>query len=147
METTSGNIEELKKLISEHDFGSMRRYSSRITVYTQQSDIPVIRIDCSKIGVAETSQMMKIACDIAIAWNGQFIFDVSECLYLSSLALGAIAKLARHKATEGKRLVFASPSSMVREVIRLSNLDEFINLQETVADAVKLLSDENPALT
>jgi anti-anti-sigma factor len=135
-------LEILKRLISEFDFGSYSRYSSRISAYELDLKIPVLSIDCEKIGVAETSQMMKLSCDIVMNFDYPLVFDISECRYISSFALGAIAKLARHRGDAGLCLIFAGPSDMVRDVIKLSNLEDMIEMAETVPEALKSIHEK-----
>ncbi|WP_375475784.1 STAS domain-containing protein [uncultured Jatrophihabitans sp.] len=63
----------------------------------------------------------------------RLIVDLTETDFLDSSALGTLVGVAKH-LTGGTRLVLVCPRPHLRKVLRISRLDEVIDVYDSLAD-------------
>lgn len=69
----------------------------------------------------------------------KLILDITDSNYLSSPGISALVLLVTDANTCDSRVVLASPSSFVANVLHVTKLDCFFTTAESLEDAVKLL--------
>jgi anti-anti-sigma factor len=65
----------------------------------------------------------------------RIVFDCSGLEYVSSAGLRVFLTTAKQLQTNGGRCGFAALSPEVRNIFRLSNFDELLEIHDTLADA------------
>jgi anti-anti-sigma factor len=89
---------------------------------------------------ARTSPLLIERCASARDAGGCLVLNMSNVSFLSSSGIGSVLALTEEFREHGGRLCIAETSTTVREAIDLLNLDEFLNLYESEADALKELA-------
>jgi anti-anti-sigma factor len=65
------------------------------------------------------------------------VLDLSEICALSSLALGILANFQRHVDSRGGRLVLCGLNANLKQLFRLTKLDQIFAISETRQDALQ----------
>ncbi len=69
----------------------------------------------------------------------RLVIDLSGSPRINSEGIASLVRLVSDANTNGSRVVFAAPSTFVRNVISTTRLDKFFDLADTRADAVRLV--------
>jgi len=74
------------------------------------------------------------------ARDANVILDLSGSTRINSAGIARLVLLVTDANTNGSRVVLAAPSPFVEGVLRISHLDRFFTLTESVSEAVDKLS-------
>lgn len=72
--------------------------------------------------------------------NARIVLELSNCPRVNSEALSALVKLKADANMKGARLILAALTPFVDEVIRITQLNSFFDVSETLDEAVSRIS-------
>jgi len=75
----------------------------------------------------------------------KLILDLSGSRRINSTGISRLVLLVTDANTKSSRVIFAAPTSFVDGVFRVSHLDRFFEIAESVADAIGMLGISSPA--
>lgn len=100
---------------------------------TQVDDCGLLRITGSfdsKVHV-EVRQAANQAFDMPCA---RVVFDLRECSYIDSSAIGLIVELYRRLTPQGRRVAILGASDSIRYIIGLTRTDTLVSMYSTEAE-------------
>ncbi len=74
----------------------------------------------------------------------KLILDLSGSHRINSIGISRLVLLVTDANTNSSRVIFAAPTSFVDGVFRVSHLDRFFEIAESVADAIDKLGISSP---
>ena len=83
------------------------------------------------------AQLRTALDDDAASTNGPVVVDLSDVKILPSLAIGVLLEARKKLAETGRRLIIAGAQPMVRDVLRLTRVDQILELCDTIDAAVQ----------
>ncbi|MEV2240946.1 STAS domain-containing protein [Micromonospora sp. NPDC049891] len=104
-----------------------------VTVVTVAGDVDV-----------DTGDTLGIALRHAADMGGHVLVDLGRTDLLDSTALGLLVRAHRGAAERGALLCVASTSPLIRQVLRVTRLDEVFPVADTRADALARLEGRAP---
>ncbi|GIJ24164.1 STAS domain-containing protein [Micromonospora lutea] len=99
-----------------------------VTVVTVAGDVDV-----------DTGDALGMALGHAADMGGHVLVDLGRTDLLDSTALGLLVRAHRHAAERGALLCLVSASPLIRQVLRVTLLDQVFPIVDTRADALALL--------
>jgi len=72
--------------------------------------------------------------------TSRVVLDLERLTYVSSWGLAALVRVHHHYAARGGRIAFASLHSAVAGLLRVSQMDRFFDLYDTVQEALEAVS-------
>lgn len=72
----------------------------------------------------------------------QVVLDLSRSSLITSRGIGQLVALTVHANTHSSRIILAAGTSFVSVVLARSKLDRFFEIADTVADAVRQVTEE-----
>lgn len=127
-----------------------------IVTWTEPGDVPVMVIRPRGLLNAETVEVLEQKARWAVAQHARcLVLDFSDVVYISSAGLRVIIYLFHALRTDAPEdsdaalrdglragtyrsphLKLARPQSRVREVLKLAGLPQFLEIHDTLADAI-----------
>ncbi|MGC5054166.1 STAS domain-containing protein [Micromonospora sp. DT48] len=107
-----------------------------VTVVTVAGDVDV-----------DTGDNLGMALRHAADMGGHVVVDLGRTDLLDSTALGLLVRAHRSAAERGAQLCLVSTSPLIRQVLRVTLLDEVFPIADTRADALALLQGQAPGGT
>lgn len=74
------------------------------------------------------------------------IFDAADMRYLNSTGIGAFLAFLKHTQDRGGKLIILNAREKVKYIFKIASLDQFILFLESLDDAKKVISGDNPGL-
>jgi anti-anti-sigma factor len=127
--------QELLSLLKNFDFSSREDDYCRIWSEVHSRGVPVIHIEGFSPGNQGCEVFERIG-GILEKFSAPVIIDLSDCTYLSSMALGFIAKLAIRRRASNASVLLAGCKESVGKVISILNLGERLDICATLAEAL-----------
>lgn len=104
-------------------------------ISTEQSgDVLIIRIKQSVLNY-DVSSSVRQAMRAHLSTGSHVILDLTEVDFIDSCGVGALVAAHHQKTTCGGQLVIASPTQMVRKILRMMRLDRFLLISASVDQA------------
>jgi anti-anti-sigma factor len=103
----------------------------------------VISVNGWAIGINTSSTVFSRICSALDEAQRDIIFNLENCPYLSSLAMGDIAKLAQKNISHGFNTLIIKANSTIRDLINLLSLQHLFMQANSVDEALKLLQQSS----
>lgn len=100
---------------------------------------PVLHLS-GRLEAAGAQQLIDEANKLVESGEKYLVLDLSEVEFLASSGLGALLLLTETFRDHDGELVLSALPLAVREVITLLNLNEFLEIKETVTDAFETVT-------
>jgi anti-anti-sigma factor len=81
----------------------------------------------------------ELIANIQTAQGKKIVVDLSEVSYIDSSGIGVLIAAFSQARKLGVGLRFANPTAEVQRVVRLTSLNGFLPIEETVSEAIKSL--------
>lgn len=130
------NQEELNNLLK--DF-SQTESSDKKVFQTKllHTGILLITIKGRILGQDDSLKVINQFTSVLAGKDIRFIIDLSDCSYLSSMVLGALARLAENPIKKGKKMCAFGANEIIVDLFNLTQFTDFIELYDTLENAVK----------
>lgn len=103
-----------------------------VTVVTVAGDVDV-----------DTGETLRVALRHAAEMGGHVLVDLGRTDLLDSTALGLLVRAHRGATERGALLCIATASPLIRQVLRVTRLDEVLPVADSRADALTRLNDQS----
>lgn len=80
-------------------------------------------------GVSEIEDEFKL---LYSDYHGRFVVDMSEVAFLASLGMRLLMMAAKSLSSSGGKVVVAAPQEVVENALRISGLDQVIDIVDSV---------------
>jgi len=84
-------------------------------------------------------ELRDAAHEILSNGDHNLVLNLAEVEFVSSTGLGTFLLLTEEFNEAGGRVILAEPSRAVLEVVSLLNLDQFLNVEDSVEEALALI--------
>jgi anti-sigma B factor antagonist len=99
-----------------------------------QGGITIVRFDDIQIGPDSREALYGLAEDER---HTKIVLDLSDVWALSSLALGILANFQQRVEAKGGRLKLCGLNANLKQLFRMTKLDQIFNIHETQKEAVE----------
>lgn len=99
-----------------------------------------ITINGRILGVWESTKLVEKINELIAGMDQHVLLDVSDCPFLSSFALGQIARLALERIKRNKKVVIVGAAKIVRDMLELASLDQAVTFCDTLDEAAAFVS-------
>jgi|GEM_PF-3875875 len=126
---------ELDTMLSElvkNQKSSEKLFNARLI----EPGILLIKVSGRILGQCESLEIIRKITDSSAGKSLQIILDLSECSYLSSLVLGALARIAENVIKTDKKICAFGANETIIDLLTLTMFNEFIEIRETLDDAI-----------
>lgn len=140
MSDDSINQNDLDSLLNELADGQKtekKLFSAEIL----ESRILLIHVSGRILGQYDSLDVIHRISDAATGKNMQMIINLTSCTYLSSIVLGALARIAENSIQSGRKVCAFGANESIIELLNLTMFMEFIELCDTCEDAVVYLNN------
>ena len=107
-----------------------------VASFRKESDLAVVRVEVERLDENTTRTLQAMIIEEA-SRNAAlpFVIDFSNVAFLSSLSLAALVRAAKEFEHRSQRLIVAALQPAVREVIEVTRLTRFLEVQENLPAA------------
>ncbi|TCB98495.1 anti-sigma factor antagonist [Micromonospora zingiberis] len=95
----------------------------------------------------DTGDTLRMALRHAADMGGHVLVDLGRTDLIDSTALGLLVRAHHDAADRGARLCVAVTSPLIRQVLRVTRLDDLLSVADSRADALARLADRGVAAT
>jgi anti-anti-sigma regulatory factor len=106
-----------------------------------ESRILLIHVSGRILGQYDSLDVIHRISVAAAGENMQMIVDLTSCTYLSSIVLGALARIAENSIQSGRKICAFGANESIIELLNLTMFMEFVELCDTCEDAIVYLND------
>jgi anti-anti-sigma regulatory factor len=106
-----------------------------------ESRILIIHVSGRILGQYDSLDVIHRISVAAAGENMQMIVDLTSCTYLSSIVLGALARIAENSIQSGRKICAFGANESIIELLNLTMFMEFVELCDTCEDAIVYLND------
>jgi len=92
-----------------------------------------------RLETAAVHELRDTAHEIMSRGDHNLVLNLGEVEFVSSTGLGTFLLLTEEFKEAGGRIILAEPSRAVLEVVSLLNLDQFLNVEDSVEEALALV--------
>jgi len=132
--------EQLDKILEESNKETKSKKGPVVTGEVLPSGNFLIAVDGWAIGIQDSSIVFSKICSLLDNIQGHIIINLKKCTYLSSIAIGDIAKLAVKELEQGYKVVFIEANDTIKDLIKLTGLNEMLSIFDTLDEALEYLS-------
>src|SRR5262249_22906121 len=109
------------------------------THVTERGGCVVVTVD-GELDLSTADQLHETLASAIADGTGPIVLDLDALRFCDSAGLAVLVKTHNLLVGEGRRLVIASPSTVVSRVLELSGLDQVITTATTSDDACAIAS-------
>ncbi len=131
--------DKLNEILSEWQDDSVELEKNIVWGEVHSKNILIIHLGGTTL-ISDASATVHQICNLMRDIDGNVILDLGACNYLSSLALGSIARLALENSKKGVEVVVAVANEKIKNLIKLLSLNEVLTVFDSFDEAVKYLS-------
>jgi anti-anti-sigma factor len=99
-----------------------------------KTSAPVINIGGLTLP-SNTTRIMDSVAELMDKIKGDVILDLKNCTYMSSMALGTLAKVAIKRKESGWRMFIVAANKKILNIIEMIGIDEFVTICDTREEA------------
>ena len=96
---------------------------------------PVLYVN-GRIDAAAAQELRERCSELRTEGNRRLIISLADVSFVSSSGLGSFLVISEEFKATGGTVTYASPVKSVRHVLKLLNLDQFLELSESVEEAL-----------
>lgn len=101
-----------------------------------QPGILLVTVSGRILGQCESLEIIRKISDTSAGRELYMILNLSQCSYLSSLVLGALARIAENSIRANKKICAFGANDTIIDLLNLTMFNEFIELRQSLDDAV-----------
>jgi anti-anti-sigma factor len=101
-----------------------------------QPGILLVPVSGRILGQCESLEIIRKISDTSAGRELYMILNLSQCSYLSSLVLGALARIAENSIKANKKICAFGANDTIIDLLNLTMFNEFIELRQSLDDAV-----------
>jgi anti-anti-sigma factor len=101
-----------------------------------QPGILLVTVSGRILGQCESLEIIRKISDTSAGRELYMILNLSKCSYLSSLVLGALARIAENSIKANKKICAFGANDTIIDLLNLTMFNEFIELRQSLDDAV-----------
>ncbi|HMA63543.1 MAG TPA: STAS domain-containing protein [Chitinispirillaceae bacterium] len=101
-----------------------------------QPGILLVTVSGRILGQCESLEIIRKISDTSVGRELYMILNLSRCSYLSSLVLGALARIAENSIKANKKICAFGANDTIIDLLNLTMFNEFIELRQSLDDAV-----------
>src|SRR5512133_739627 len=101
-----------------------------------QPGILLVTVSGRILGQCESLEIIRKISDTSVGRELYMILKLSRCSYLSSLVLGALARIAENSIKANKKICAFGANDTIIDLLNLTMFNEFIELRQSLDDAV-----------
>jgi anti-anti-sigma factor len=106
-----------------------------------KTSAPVINIGGLTLP-SNTTRIMDSVAEIMSQIEGDVVLDLKSCTYISSMALGTLAKIAIKRKESGWRMFIVAANKKILNIIEMIGIDEFVTICDTREEADILYTEQ-----
>jgi len=126
---------ELNALLGE--LSDKKNTSEKLfTAEILQPGILLVTVSGRILGQCESLEIIRKISDTSVGRELYMILNLSQCSYLSSLVLGALARIAENSIKANKKICAFGANDTIIDLLNLTMFNEFIELRQSLDDAV-----------
>jgi anti-anti-sigma factor len=126
---------ELNALLSELS-DKKNNIEKLFTAELIQPGILLVTVSGRILGQCESLEIIRKISDTSAGKELYMILNLSQCSYLSSLVLGALARIAENSIRANKKICAFGANDTIIDLLNLTMFNEFIELRPSLDDAV-----------
>jgi len=134
---TPRTCEDISTWCREHPLYAENGESIPVSVESLEAGVCLIGIGTREIDVTDASRVLTEICKNLRDLTCHCVIDLQQCTYLSSLGLGALARLTAALSKYGKELFTVNVSDEVRELMQITNLGQVIRVCTGIDEVLK----------
>ncbi|MBL4888568.1 MAG: STAS domain-containing protein [Candidatus Lindowbacteria bacterium] len=108
--------------------------------YIRMDEIPVLVLS-GDIGATEVELARKSVLELMSNGKMKLLVELSAVEIMTSPGVGFMASLSHSYKSRGGRVVFVRPAPFVREIMKVSGLLGLVEVQESMEEAEKVLTE------
>jgi anti-anti-sigma factor len=101
-----------------------------------QPGILLVTVSGRILGQCESLEIIRKISDTSVGRELYMILNLSQCSYLSSLVLGALARIAENSIKANKKICAYGANDTIIDLLNLTMFNEFIELRQSLDDAI-----------
>jgi len=101
-----------------------------------QPGILLVTVSGRILGQCESLEIIRKISDTSAGRELYMILNLTQCSYLSSLVLGALARIAENSIKANKKICAFGANDTIIDLLNLTMFNEFIELRQSLDDAV-----------
>jgi len=101
-----------------------------------QPGILLVTVSGRILGQCESLEIIRKISDTSAGRELYMILNLSQCSYLSSLVLGALARIAENSIKADKKICAYGANDTIIDLLNLTMFNEFIELRQSLDDAI-----------
>lgn len=126
---------ELNSLLSE--LSDKKNNTEKLfTAELIQPGILLVTVSGRILGQCESLEIIRKISDTSAGRELYMILNLSQCSYLSSLVLGALARIAENSIKVNRKICAFGANDTIIDLLNLTMFNEFIELRQSLDDAV-----------
>ncbi len=137
---------ELNALLGELS-DKKNKIEKLFTAELLQPGILLVTVSGRILGQCESLEIIRKISDTSAGRELYMILNLSQCNYLSSLVLGALARIAENSIKANKKICAFGANDTIIDLLNLTMFNEFIELRQSLDDAVayvrRMMNSEN----
>jgi anti-anti-sigma factor len=126
---------ELDRLLSEL-ITSQNSFERLFNARLVEPGILLIKVSGRILGQCESLEIIRKITNSMSGKDLLIILDLSDCSYLSSLVLGALARIAENVIKADRKICAFGANETIIDLLTLTMFREFIEIRETLDDAI-----------
>jgi len=111
-------------------------FNQLFTAEILQPGILLVTVSGRILGQCESLEIIRKISDTSVGRELYMILNLSQCSYLSSLVLGALARIAENSIKANKKICAFGANDTIIDLLNLTMFNEFIELRQSLDDAV-----------
>jgi anti-anti-sigma factor len=112
------------------------------TVETRNSgDVLIVHCQGSLVYRDQPSDLVRVVSDM-FQHTSRVVVNLGGVSVVDGAGLGELARLQSRACAAGARVCFAAPSSVLRHLLSITNLDSVLEVRDTVNEGVESLMGE-----
>lgn len=130
---------ELDQLIAESTKNLPVHHRAHVTGKHLERDILYIKIAGLALGTDDSAYVIDQVSRLTESITNHIVVDISDCVYLSSLAIGSLLKLACNRQKNNKLLVINGANATIKGVLSLLSLEKLLPISANCDEAVTMI--------
>lgn len=126
---------ELNALLGMLDFVEKDPFNFSIEGWIHPAGFPSILVKGKVVGTYASSLLENVSKKLEEP-PGHLIVDLTQCQFLSSIALGFLAVVASQRLETGHNVFLVAPNTMVKNIIRLMGFEQVFVRCDTLEEAL-----------
>jgi anti-sigma B factor antagonist len=107
----------------------------KFTKQLEPGKVPILSLE-GRLDASGAQRLRELASEIRNEGHANLIVNLAKVEFVASSGFGTFLLLTEEFKENGGRIIFAASSPAVLEVVSLLNLDQFLNIEDSVESAL-----------